>query len=1045
MNDETPEPFDTVGDAPVEARIVAWVLGEASAFEAAELERLCEEKPELLVFRRRMRALHGLLTAVEASEADHSWKLPPDKLKRLDEIFGDEEPVRLEPVNERRIRRSGMRTFMAIAACLVLSLVVFKLTHPSYVSEAVIEVRSRTGGMNLGFGQTGKPKSDQMIPQFFGTEFNKIKSTESLGKVVEELALDEQWKVSKPEAIAKLKKNVETENLKGTDLIAIRVKESTQADADRITRALVSSYKDYRAEIEKRDASKELFELNKAVRDQEDKVEERRKVLATIVRTKGIIYKGQDSFYGQSGMDEDPGAGAIKHKVKDEAIGRGLDAQDYVDAKRVFEADQQLLQTMRLAQINKTIQGKMGEDSVVIHEMPPADTSLAAAERSLRTVLSAPAAPPVASASKPAEGAAVGYAMSLAKEKNGLHDESRDSPRSRLAGELKAEAPVAAMAAASAEPEVAQSSAITAMPTLNGSGLAGGLGGGLESSLGKSMDETAESADKDLLTASDSFVNSEVGSASANNMDGFAGRSDVDFISPAADMPSLSSRAPRGPSRPAPARRLSKLAQREIISRPSMIENKAKKIDAIEVPADQAITGKKAEAKVISEFGKQPLLVETMDEVSASGDPYSTFSLNISDASFQLAKVALAKGERPDPESIKLEQFYNAVDYGDPGPSANEPVAASIGQSAHPVIPGRNLVRVALRTASVGHAASQPLRLTLLVDQSGSMVREDRRAAMAKALLQLGGLLTENDVVSIVGFSRTPRLLADRLSGSDGAKLENVINQAASEGGTNLEEALKLGAMIAERQQLVGAQNRIVLFTDGAANLGDADPDRLAELVTALRQKGIAFDIAGIGADGLNDNLLGNLARHGNGRYYVVGDDDRFARQLAGAFSPAAENVKVQVILNPLRVGKYKLLGFEKDRLKTEDFRNDAVDAAELAADEAGVALYQVETLPDGKGEIGEVSVRFRDTASGEMVERSWTIPYEVSALAFDRATPSMQLAGLSLLAGEKLRGGAMAGAIDFKQFAKPLAEVRRIYQSSARVGEMLQVIDAVK
>ena len=38
MNDDTP--YTTIGDEPVEARIVSWVLGEASAFEAAELERL---------------------------------------------------------------------------------------------------------------------------------------------------------------------------------------------------------------------------------------------------------------------------------------------------------------------------------------------------------------------------------------------------------------------------------------------------------------------------------------------------------------------------------------------------------------------------------------------------------------------------------------------------------------------------------------------------------------------------------------------------------------------------------------------------------------------------------------------------------------------------------------------------------------------------------------------------------------------------------------------------------------------------------------------
>ena len=94
-------PFTTIGDEPVEARIVAWVLGEASAFEAAELERLCEERPELLVFRRRMRALHGLLTEAEAAQPDDGWKLPPEKRKVLDEIFGEEKTDHLE-VAERK-------------------------------------------------------------------------------------------------------------------------------------------------------------------------------------------------------------------------------------------------------------------------------------------------------------------------------------------------------------------------------------------------------------------------------------------------------------------------------------------------------------------------------------------------------------------------------------------------------------------------------------------------------------------------------------------------------------------------------------------------------------------------------------------------------------------------------------------------------------------------------------------------------------------------------------------------------------------------------
>lgn len=442
-----------------------------------------------------------------------------------------------------------------------------------------------------------------------------------------------------------------------------------------------------------------------------------------------------------------------------------------------------------------------------------------------------------------------------------------------------------------------------------------------------------------------------------------------------------------------------------------------------------------------------PSLTDLSQEISSSEEPFSTFSLNISDASFQLALAAIEKGERPDPASIKPEQFYNAVDYGDPAPSASEPVAATIDQTAHPVIPGRNLVRVAVRTASTGRSAAQPLRLTLLVDQSGSMVRADRRAAMDIALAQLATLLTENDRITVIGFSRTPHLLADSLPGNEADKLPALINQTANESGTNLEQAINLASELALRHRLDGAQNRIVLFTDGAANLGDADPDRLSEKIKTLRQQNLAFDIAGIGTNDLNDRLLSDLARHGNGRYYLVGEKtaNTLAAQLAGAFRPAAENVKIQVKLNPQRVGQYKLIGFEKDRLKTEDFRNDAVDAAELAADEAGVAIYQVETLPQGSGEIGEVSIRFRDTATDEMVERTYTIPYDSNSPSFDKANPKTQLATLALLAAQKLQPGPLADAINFSNYSQTIAQLKQTYTHSTKTQQLLNLINAIK
>ena len=248
--------FDTIGDEPLEARIVAWVLGDASAFEATELERLCEERPELLVFRRRMHALHGLLTEAAVQEADHSAKLPPEKRKLLDDIFGEEAPaVLLETQRQARIRSGWRHRMLAIAACLLVMVVLGGLAAPR---------------------------------------------------------------------LLRMSKNA---------AVAMQERTSSKPSASVASEVVIS-------------------ELKKAIREQEDAVEERRKMLASIVRSKGIIYHGQ-------GADDDNGA---RSDSRSDAIKRGLDAQDYTDAKREFESEQQLLQQLKLKLIDEQIASKLPDD-----------------------------------------------------------------------------------------------------------------------------------------------------------------------------------------------------------------------------------------------------------------------------------------------------------------------------------------------------------------------------------------------------------------------------------------------------------------------------------------------------------------------------------------------------------------------------------------------------------------------------------------------------------------------------------------------------------
>ena len=438
-----------------------------------------------------------------------------------------------------------------------------------------------------------------------------------------------------------------------------------------------------------------------------------------------------------------------------------------------------------------------------------------------------------------------------------------------------------------------------------------------------------------------------------------------------------------------------------------------------------------------------------LNEVSASENAFSTFSLHVSDVSFKLAFAALAKGEWPKAAKIRIEEFVNAFDYGDPTPRQGEKVACQIEQSVHPFLQQRNLLRVSMKTAAAGRTSATPLRLTFLIDNSGSMERADRQQMVRQAFQLLAKQLNAKDQVTLISFARQPRLLADSISGANANKLVQAVSTLPSEGGTNIEAALQLAFEKAKEHHAANAQNRIILLTDGAVNLGNADPESLSRMVSSMRSSGIAFDAAGISADGLNDEVLEALTRKGDGRYYLLDSvesaDDDFAKQIAGALRPSAKNVKVQIEFNPQRVGRYKLLGYEKHILKKEDFRNDKVDAAEMAAAEAGIAMYQFEALPDGEGDVGSVSVRFQDMATGQMVESRWPIPYQANAARIDQATPSLRIATSAAMLAAKLRSEVLGQSVDLKTLSQIMSSLPEENNQVKQVQQLRLMIEQAR
>jgi secreted protein with Ig-like and vWFA domain len=260
---------------------------------------------------------------------------------------------------------------------------------------------------------------------------------------------------------------------------------------------------------------------------------------------------------------------------------------------------------------------------------------------------------------------------------------------------------------------------------------------------------------------------------------------------------------------------------------------------------------------------------------------------------------------------------------------------------------------------------------------------------------------------------------------------------------------MKLAYETARRHYVADGINRVVLLTDGAANLGNVNPAALKQKVEENRRQGIALDCFGIGWEGYNDDLLETLSRHGDGRYGFLNTPAEaatdFAGELAGALNVAAADVKVQVEFNPKRVKAYRQIGYAKHQLTQAQFRDNTVDAAEIGAAESGNALYVVEINAAGEGSLATVHVRYKVPGTTDYREHAWEVPYMGNAVALDQATPAMRLAATAGAFAEWLAASPYAAEVNSDQLLGYLTGVPKIYGADARPAKLEWMIRQAK
>lgn len=281
----------------------------------------------------------------------------------------------------------------------------------------------------------------------------------------------------------------------------------------------------------------------------------------------------------------------------------------------------------------------------------------------------------------------------------------------------------------------------------------------------------------------------------------------------------------------------------------------------------------------------------------------------------------------------------------------------------------RVYLRLSLKTRAAGTRERRaPINVALVVDRSGSMQGERLEAAKKGAHAALDRLGAD-DIIALVAYNHDVRVLkAAGRFGSGREALDRAIDELDASGTTALYAGVKEGGVQVRSFRSDVKVNRVVLLSDGLANVGPSTPAELAELGRKLAAEGISVSTIGLGLE-YNEDLMQRLAAASDGNHVFVERPsdlaEIFDREFGDALSISARDITITIECKA---------GFKPTRVLGRDaeISGSRVTVKLAQLQEANERYVVVELEPGapaggaGESEVAEIDVGYLDLDSGQ-------------------------------------------------------------------------------
>lgn len=260
------------------------------------------------------------------------------------------------------------------------------------------------------------------------------------------------------------------------------------------------------------------------------------------------------------------------------------------------------------------------------------------------------------------------------------------------------------------------------------------------------------------------------------------------------------------------------------------------------------------------------------------------------------ARALAELGKLPAPADIVVADIVNYHRHRLPLPRAGDAVGLDVRLDRAPGDPDRLILQVGYTTAPADDRSDvPPVHLALVLDCSGSMHAAGKMDRLQAALRTFAAQLRADDRVTLVTYSDEAEVRQQGRRVGDGDWLRREITALQPGGSTNLHAGLMAGLRALAGDADGPPSRRVILLTDGIANRGETDPQRILAEARTYTDEQIDLSTIGLGTD-LNSALLEQLARGARGLFHFVAD----AKDIDEVFHQESESLLAAVARRPL-------------------------------------------------------------------------------------------------------------------------------------------------